>query len=260
MACRDYAAAPARPQGVGEMRIASLRGYGAASAGRTAPPRYRWPHRRRHALRLRALLLPRRLDPARLRSYSSEVMISATDVRKGQVLRHEGALWVVYDTLHITKGNKRGFVNIKMRNLQTGAMIEEKFGSDVRFETAFIEQKEMEYLYAEGDHLVFMDLETYDQVPLAKDLVGDDLRWLKPNTTVKVNWCDQRPIGVELPHVIELRVTQTEPAIKGATVTNVYKPATLETGAVVQVPPFVDPGEVIRVDTRTGEYVGRAGT
>lgn len=186
-------------------------------------------------------------------------MIPATDVRRGHVLRHEGALWVVHGTLHITKGNKRGFVTIKMRNIETGATIEEKFGSDDRFETVFVEARPMEYLYAEGDQLVFMDLNTYEQLYLDRDVLAEDLKWLKPNTTVTVNWCDNRPVAVELPHVVDLEVVETEPAVKGATVTNVYKPATLETGAVVHVPPFIEKGETVRIDTRTGQYVGRGG-
>jgi elongation factor P len=184
-------------------------------------------------------------------------MIVSAGVRRGHVLRYQNALWVVYGTLHVTKGNLRGFVRIKMRNIANGSIIEEKFSSDDKFDQVFIDQKEMEYLYADGDQLVFMDQETADQISVASEALGDDLAFLKENTIVKVSSVDNRPITVELPFVVELKVTQTEPAMKGATVTNVYKAAKLETGATVQGPPFFQTGETVKIDTRTHEYVGR---
>lgn len=185
-------------------------------------------------------------------------MKSSTELSKGNVIRWEGQVYVVFSTLHVTKGNKRGFVQVKMRGLESGSMIEQKFGSDDRFETVSIEQKPMEYLYAEGDHLVFMDNENYEQVYVPKEALGDDIRWLKENTQIKLNLCDGKPISADLPTTVDLKVIETEPGLKTATVTNVYKPAKLETGAMIDVPPFIDIGEVIKVDTRDGTYVGRA--
>lgn len=185
-------------------------------------------------------------------------MITSKDARKGNVLKYKGGWWVVHGTVHITPGNWRGFVNIKMKNLDTGAMVEERFSSDERFEVANMEQKDMEYLYDEGAQMIFMEQETYEQVPIDRDIIGDDRKWMKSNMPCKVNYCDGRIIGVELPHVVELKVVDTEPGLKSATVTNVYKPAKLETGAEVTVPPFIEKGEIIRIDTRDGQYMERA--
>jgi elongation factor P len=184
-------------------------------------------------------------------------MMAATDVRRGHVLRYQNALWVVYGTLHVTKGNLRGFVRIKMRNISTEAMVEEKFSSADKFEQAYIDQKDMEYLYLDGQFLVFMDPETADQVSVPEEALGEDRLFIKENMTVKVSFVDNAPITVELPNVVELKVLETEPSLKGATVTNVYKPAKLETGASVQVPPFIEKGEIVKIDTRNHEYVGR---
>ncbi|OHB76997.1 MAG: elongation factor P [Planctomycetes bacterium RBG_16_59_8] len=184
-------------------------------------------------------------------------MVNATDVRKGIVLMHKNKLFVVVGVTHITPGNWRAIIQIKMKDIATGGTIEERFSSSDKIETAVIEQHEMEYLYADGDDLVFMNQENYEQVHVKKELLGDDVKFLRENEIVKINIHDGRAIALEIPFTVELKVTKTDPGLKGATVTNVFKPATLETGAVVNVPPFIDIGEVIRVDTRTGDYLER---
>lgn len=185
-------------------------------------------------------------------------MLSATELSKGAVIRWEGKIYVVFSTLHVTKGNKRGFVQVKMREMESGSMIENKFGSDDRFERVTTDTKPMEYLYLEGENLVFMDQQNYEQVSVHKDVVAADMRWLKENTPCKLNFCDGKAIGIELPTTVDLKIVETEPSLKSATVTNVYKAAKLETGATVDVPPFIENGEVIRIDTRDGTYVGRS--
>lgn len=185
-------------------------------------------------------------------------MLTATELTKGAVIRWEGKVYVVFSTLHVTKGNKRGFVQVKMREMESGSLIENKFSSDERFERLSIDTKPMEFLYTEGENLVFMDSASYEQTSVHKDVIGDDVRWLKENTPIKLSICDGKAIGIELPTTVDLKVVETEPGLKSATVTNVYKAAKLETGATVDVPPFIEIGEVIRIDTRDGTYSGRA--
>jgi elongation factor P len=145
-----------------------------------------------------------------------------------------------------------------MRNLKSGNSKEIRFGSGDKLDVVHIEQVDMEYLYQDGDSYVFMNQENYEQVSLHKSLLGEDSQWLKENTVCKVEFYEGSAIAVEVPFTVELKVVKTEPSLKGATITNVYKPATLETGAVVQVPPFIEEGEVIRVDTREAKYLERA--
>ncbi|MBI4564018.1 MAG: elongation factor P [Planctomycetes bacterium] len=184
--------------------------------------------------------------------------LQATEIRKGHVVKWEGSLWTVVNVDHITPGNWRAIIQIKLRNLNTGVAKEQRFSSSDKLEQAFIEPHDYEYLYQNGDTYVFMNQENFEQIELHKDLLGDDVKWLKENLPVKINFLEGRAISVELPFTVELNVVRTEPALKGATITNVYKPATLETGAVVQVPPFITEGETIRVDTREGKYLERA--
>jgi elongation factor P len=187
-------------------------------------------------------------------------MIGATEVRKGMVVRWEDQLWYVMNVYHHTPGNLRAVIQIKMRNLQTGSAIEQRFGSGDKLEQAFIDTQDMEYLYQDGENYVFMNQENYEQVSIHKEIIGEDAKWLKENTVCKVEIYEGRVIGCELPAAVELRVVETEPGLKGATITNVYKPAKVETGAVVQVPPFIEEGAVIRVDTREGKYLDRVST
>ena len=185
-------------------------------------------------------------------------MISATDLRKGMVIRHEDQDWVVFGVEHVTKGNKRSYMQAKLRNIDSGSIVNERFRADQRIERQFLDQRDLEYLYAEAHQMIFMDPESYEQLGIAKEVLGDDARWLKENATIKVSFINERPVGVELPPTVDLKVVETEPGLKGATVTNVFKPAKLETGAMVSVPPFIEQDEVVTVDTRDGHYVGRA--
>jgi len=185
-------------------------------------------------------------------------MMKAVDIRKGKVIIHEGELCVVHDAQHVVKGNKRSYMQTKLKNFKTRVINEFRFNVDDRIEVPFVESKTYEYLYQDGDSFVVMDLESFDQIPVHKDIVGDAVRYLAPNEKITCQIYDGAMISFELPHVVELTIIETPPVVKGATVTNQPKDATLETGARVRVPAFIDTGERIRVDTRTGEYVERA--
>jgi elongation factor P len=182
----------------------------------------------------------------------------ATQLRKGMIVKIDNKLFRIFDRQHVTPGNLRGFVRVKMRNIQNGSMAEEKFRSEDIVERVSLEQKEMQYLYNDNEGYHFMDTVTYDQVQLQPDLLGDMVGFLKPEMSVEVEFYGENPIGIELPQTVDLKVVSTMPAIKGATATNQTKPATLETGVVIQVPPFIGEGDVIRVNTETGEYQTRA--
>ncbi|MBI2956696.1 MAG: elongation factor P [Acidobacteria bacterium] len=184
--------------------------------------------------------------------------VQATRMRPGMVIRHEGKLYAVFSLFHRTPGNKRGFVQTKLRELEGGSLIEHRFSSEDFVERAYLEEKEVEYLYAEGDVFTFMDTTTYEQYQLTREQLGDTVGYLVPNLQLKVEFFEGKPIGIELPAAVDLKVVATEPGIKGASATNVMKPARLETGITVQVPPFVGAGEVIRVDTAEGTYLERA--
>lgn len=187
-------------------------------------------------------------------------MIKATEIRRGMVINLDGENFAVLDFQHITPGNWRAMVQTKLRNLSTGSITERRLRSTDTVETPFVEKKTMEYLYSTADQHYFMDTETYDQTPFATDMLGDGLKYMKANTQVQVVSLAGKTISIELPRTVDLQVTDTPPALKGATATNQYKDATLETGAKVQVPPFIQPGEMVRVDTSTGEYVERVRT
>ncbi len=184
-------------------------------------------------------------------------MLAATEVRKGMVVKYEDRLCYVMSVYHHTPGNLRSAIQIKFRDLTTGNSKEIRFSSGDRLEQAIIDQADMEYLYAEGDTFVFMNQKDYEQVSLHKDLLGGDVQWLKENMVCRVDFYEGRAIAIEVPFTVDLKVVDTEPSLKSATVTNVYKPAKLETGAVVPVPPFIEKGEIIRVDTRDGKYIER---
>lgn len=185
-------------------------------------------------------------------------MIKAVDLRKGKCIVHEGELCVVHDAHHVAKGNKRSYMATKLKNFKTGVINDVRFNVDDRIEVPFVESKEYEYLYQDGDSFVIMDTENYDQLHVDADIVGDAVQFLTPNVKVSCQIHDGRIVSFEIPHVVELTVTDTPPVVKGATVTNQPKDAVVETGARVRVPAFIEPGERIRVDTRTGEYVERA--
>ena len=180
------------------------------------------------------------------------------DLRKGHVFKHEGEVHVVVENTHVTPGKGRGMTQIKMKNVRTGAVVPRRFRPNDSVELVWVDKKQMQYLYQDGENHVFMDMESYEQTPLGKELLGDDTRWLIPNITVALELYDGKIIGVKLPDTVEMEVTETDPVVKGQTATNQYKPAILETGVKVMVPPFISQGERIRVDTRDGKYLERA--
>ncbi len=183
------------------------------------------------------------------------MMIKATDIRRGMVITMDGINFVVVDFAHHTPGNLRAMVQTKLRNMNSGALIEKRLRSVDQIEVPYVETKEFEYLYSSGDEHVFMDTETYDQLSFPPEILGTAMQYLLPNSKVTVQYVADKAVSIEVPASIDLTVTDTPPELKGATATNQYKEATLETGLKVQVPPFVGPGEKIRIDTRTGEYV-----
>jgi len=184
-------------------------------------------------------------------------MIAATQLKKGMTIKHNGELYQVFSTMHITPGNWRGMVQTKLKSLKSGAIIEHRFRSEDRVDQAYLETHEIEYLYSDGSDYYFMNTQNFEQFHLPAELLEDSIPYLIPNIRLQVVFYEGRPIGAQLPSSVELKVISTEPALKGATVSNVNKPATLETGLVIQVPPFINEGEVVRVDTGDGKYVER---
>jgi elongation factor P len=184
--------------------------------------------------------------------------IPATQMRPGMVIKHNNDLHMVFSVAHRTPGNLRAFIQAKLRNIRTGAMFEYRFRSGDAIDKVVVDEVEMEYLYNEGDSYYFMNTETYEQTYLSKDLLGDAVDYLIANLQIKVEFFDGKAVGIELPQTVELTIVETEPGLKSATATNVTKAATTETGLVVQVPPFINEGEKIRVDTSEGAYLSRA--
>jgi elongation factor P len=185
-------------------------------------------------------------------------MIQATQMRPGMVIVFNKELFSIFSVNHRTPGNLRGFVQARMRNLRSGSMIEHRFSSEDRVERAVLDEQKMEYLYDDGEYYYFMNTETYEQMHLTKEILGDGVNYLIPQLHVHVEFYDGKPISVELPATVDMTVVETEPGIKGASVSNVTKPAKTETGLVVQVPPFITEGEKIRVNTAEGTYQERA--
>lgn len=185
-------------------------------------------------------------------------MIYASDFRKGRTFQINGEPHVVLDFMHVKPGKGAAFVRTKYKNIITGATREEAFNPDDKFEEAIIETKKMQYLYNDRDLYYFMDNETYEQVPVAFDMVEDAIKYMRENDEATLKFYKGEPFIVEAPNFVDLIVTETEPGVKGNTATNVTKAATVETGAVVQVPIFIEEGEKIQIDTRSGEYLGRA--
>jgi elongation factor P len=184
-------------------------------------------------------------------------MIQATQLRPGMIILYEGDLYRVTAIHHLTPGNKRGFMQTKMKNLKTGIGTEKKFRSEDRLEQAMLDSRAMQYLYAEGDLHTFMDTQNYEQTSLPAEEIGDLLQYLLPNQVVEIQLYDGRPVGISLPSTVELEVVETEPSFKGATASASYKPAKLETGVTVQVPPFIQVGDKVRVDPSEGTYLER---
>ena len=185
-------------------------------------------------------------------------MIYASDFRKGITFEINGEPHVVLDFQHVKPGKGAAFVRTKYRNILTGATREEAFNPDDKFPKAHIETKVMQYLYNDGELYYFMDMETYDQLPINADKLGDDFKFVKENMMCRIVSYKGNVFGVEPPTFVDLEVTDTEPGFKGDTATGTTKPATLETGAVIKVPLFINIGDVLKVDTRTGEYLSRA--
>jgi elongation factor P len=183
--------------------------------------------------------------------------MQANDLRPGMVINHNGELYSIYKAEHRTPGNLRAFVQAKMRQLRTGAIADHRFRSTDNVERAVIDETDMQYLYSDGDSYHFMNTANYEQVHLHKDVVGDRANYLVPEVVIKVEYYEGRPIDIALPQTVDLKIVDTEPGIKGGSATNVTKPATLETGLVVNVPPFINAGETIRVDTAEGTYLER---
>ena len=184
-------------------------------------------------------------------------MIQATQLKRGMCIKHDNDLYRVVESQHKTPGNLRGLVQAKIRHLKSGSIIEHRFRSVDMVERAFLDETEMEFLYQEGDMYHFMNNESYEQIGLSAEILGDAVPYLIPNIKLKIEMYEGRPVGIELPQNIEMTVMETEPSIKGGSVSNVGKPAKMETGLVVQVPAFISEGERIRVDTATGSYVER---
>jgi len=174
------------------------------------------------------------------------------------LIKMDADLFRVVDLQHVTPGNLRGFVRVKLRNIRNGALADQKLRSEDSVERATLDEREMQYLYKDGDDYYFMDTSTYDQVHISSEALGDSVNFLKPDMTIEVEFYGSEPVGIELPQTVDLKVLDTAPGIKGATASSQVKPATLETGLVVQVPPFVNAGDMIRVSTETGEYQSRA--
>lgn len=179
-------------------------------------------------------------------------------MKKGMLIKMGNDLFRVLDLQHFTPGNKRGFVQSKLRNIRSKALADHKFRAEDDVERARLDEREMQYLYRDGDAFYFMDTSNYEQIHINEEALGESASYLLPEMTIKVEFYDVEPVGIELPPTVDLKISDTSPGIKGATASAQIKPATLETGLVVNVPSFINVGDVIRVNTETGEYLGRA--
>ncbi len=184
--------------------------------------------------------------------------IPATQLRPGMIIKHKDDLHSVFSVEHRTPGNLRAFIQAKLRNLRTGAMFVERFRSPDPIEKVIVDQESMEFLYSDGDDYYFMNTENYEQTHLTRETLGDAVEYLTPNLQIKVDFFDGKAVGIELPQTVVLTVLEVEPGLKSATASSVTKPAKTETGLIVQVPPFINEGEKIKVDTAEGTYLSRA--
>jgi len=184
--------------------------------------------------------------------------IRAIDLRRGNVVIYKNDLYSIVDNEKVAKGKGQSYQTVQLRNVKTGQLLKERFRTTEEFEEAFLDRKPMEYLYSDGTSHVLMDMESFEQMEVPAELVGDQSVYLTPNMQVEAAFVDGKPLTVELPNTVELEVVDTPPQVKGATATNQLKDATCEGGARVKVPPFVENGTRIKVDTRTGEYISRA--
>ena len=179
-------------------------------------------------------------------------------MKKGMLIKIGDDLMRVLDLQHVTPGNLRGFVRVRFRNIRSGSLSDQKLRSEDTVERAVLDERQMQYLYKDGDSYHFMDTDTYEQMHMSAEALGDSINYIMPEATIAVEFYGSEPVGIELPVTVDLKVVDTVPGIKGATASNQIKPATLETGLVVNVPPFINPGDVVRVSTETGEYLSRA--
>lgn len=184
-------------------------------------------------------------------------MILSNDARPGTYLQVEHTPFQVVEYTHVKPGKGGAFIRLKLRNLKVGTVIERTFNSGEKLEVPDVEEKRMQYLYQQGEEFMFMDQDTYDQIALSRETLGNAVKWLKENMTVEMLMHQGEAMGIELPTKVELKIVSTISAVRGNTVNNVTKEATLETGAIVQVPMFIEEGTVVRIDTRTGEYLER---
>jgi len=183
--------------------------------------------------------------------------VQATRLRKGHLIKVGADLFRILELHHLTPGNKRAHIQVRMRNIRTGTLADQKFRAEEDVERATLDEREMQYLYNDGDSFYFMDTTTYDQIHISAEALGDSKDYLMPEMLIRVEFYDVEPVGIELPATVDLVVKETVPGIKGATASAQVKPATLETGLVIQVPPFVNEGDKVRVNTETGEYQSR---
>jgi elongation factor P len=179
-------------------------------------------------------------------------------MKKGMLIKIGEDLFRVLELQHVTPGNLRGFVRVRFRNIRSGALSDQKLRSEDTVDRAVLDERQMQYLYKDGDAYHFMDTESYEQMHMSAEALGDSVNYIMPDATIAVEFYGSEPVGIELPVTVDLKVVDTAPGIKGATASNQIKPATLETGLVVNVPPFVNTGDVVRVSTETGEYLSRA--
>ena len=184
--------------------------------------------------------------------------IQATRMKKGMLIKVGEDLFRVLELQHVTPGNLRGFVRVKFRNIRTGTLSDQKLRSEDSVERATLDERAMQYLYRDGDSFHFMDTESYEQLHITEEALGDAVNYIIPDAVISVEFYGSEPVGIELPVTVDLKVEDTAPGIKGATASAQVKPARLETGLVVQVPPFVNTGDKVRVSTETGEYLSRA--
>ena len=184
--------------------------------------------------------------------------LQATRMKKGMLIKLGDDLFRVLELHHVTPGNLRGFVRVKFRNIRSGALSDQKLRSEDFVERAVLDERQMQYMYKDGDSYHFMDTDNYEQLHISSEALGDSVNYIIPEAVIAVEFYGDEPVGIELPPTVDLKVTDTVPGIKGATASNQIKPATLETGLVVNVPPFINTGDTIRVSTETGEYLSRA--
>jgi elongation factor P len=184
-------------------------------------------------------------------------MVKATQLRPGMIIQHEGGLYSVFSVEHRTPGNKRGSMQTKMRNLKTGSIIDYRFRAEEFVERAIMDEMEFEYLYNDAEGWHFMNMQSYEQIALGKDILGDTVDYLIPNLQLKIEFYEGKPMGLLLPDTVDLTVTDTEPTVQKATASAVMKPAILETGLSISVPPFVNNGDRVKVDTSEGRYIQR---